>query len=477
MDWYKEVEARKDDLIKDLVRLLEFESIKDLTTSEPGKPMGTTISDALEFMLERCSKEGFMTKNIEGYAGYAEHKTSNSDNYIGVLCHIDVVPATGEWTSPPFEPTIRDGKLYARGAIDDKGPTMAAFYALKLIKDLNLPLKTNVRLIFGTDEESGMSCMKKYEQVEKMPVAGFAPDAVFPIIHAEKGQINVFLSMENATITDDPGNRDHSYELLSFTAGTKGNMVPEIAKATIIGDIASISQEFKSYCSDHKLSCNSSITNEGITLTLYGKSVHGMEPQNGINAGLNLAHFLSSYSFQKEANQYLQFIDQYLYDDYVGSRLEISHSDEVTGPLTVNAGIFHFEMGERVKVQLNIRCPVTTPYLRTVEILGEKTAHFGFSIDEIREKKPHHVDKKHPMIQVLQKVYHEETSEEPTLLSTGGATYARFMKNGVAFGAVFPGKEMSAHQIDEYIEIEDLLKATAIYARAIYELGNLDFEE
>jgi succinyl-diaminopimelate desuccinylase len=123
---------------------------------------------------------------------------------------------------------------------------------------------------------------------------------------------------------------------------------------------------------------------------------------------------------------------------------------------------------------LNIRCPVTTDYEETKKRLANKLINTGFTIAGLRESQPHHVEAEHPMIKILQKVYQEETKQEPALLSTGGATYAKFMEQGVAFGACFPGKEMTAHQKDEYIEIEDLLKATAIYARAIYELAIMD---
>jgi succinyl-diaminopimelate desuccinylase len=43
---------------------------------------------------------------------------------------------------------------------DDKGPTMAAFYAMRVIKEMNVPLNKKIRLILGTDEESGISCFK-----------------------------------------------------------------------------------------------------------------------------------------------------------------------------------------------------------------------------------------------------------------------------------------------------------------------------
>lgn len=467
IDWQGEVKKRKAPLLDDLVELLRIQSVKDLSTSTEEKPMGKEIGEVLEHMLARSVSEGFAVKNIQGYAGYAE--LGMADEYTGVLCHLDVVPAPGVWKTPPFDPAIRDGKLYARGAIDDKGPTMAVFYAMKILKALNVPLKRKIRLIFGTDEESGMRCMKKYQEVEGMPEMGFAPDAVFPIVHAEKGQINARLCIIEERKETDP---NAAFQLLEFVSGERGNMVPDHAAAKVKGSGSlAIKEKFARYCEEQGLEGSVGIEEDAVLLELKGKAAHGMEPFNGVNAGLELAHFLSGFSFSGGAEVFLHFAGGVLYRDFHGENLGIAITDEVTGALTVNVGILRF--GEDVSLQLNIRCPVKANYLRTIEILMEKGREHGLEVDEIREKKPHHVSADHPMVHVMQEAYRQETGGEPELLSTGGATYARFIENGVAFGAVFPGKEMTAHQVNEYIEIDDLLKATAIYARTLYELANL----
>lgn len=469
MNFYDEVLKRKDDLLRDLQTILRIESVKDLDSQTKNRPMGEKVGEALETMLSITEFAGFKPINIEGMVGYAEYSPAKAEDYIGILCHLDVVPATGDWASPPFEPTIRDGKLFARGAVDDKGPTIAAYYGLKIVKELGLPLKHNIRIIFGTDEESGMSCMKKYVEVEKMPLAGFAPDADFPIIHAEKGQINIKLGLQNVS----NNNSSEDFSLLSFIAGEKGNMVPDIAEATIAGQNDTLVSQFLKYCKEKGVAYSYSQEGDQTMLKLVGTSAHGMEPHKGVNAALILASFLQQFSFEGSANNYIQFIYKTLYNQFKGEGLGIDFADDITGPLTVNAGIFKFVKERRAEIHLNIRCPVETNYEATIENLTKAVESYSFKVTSLTTKEPHHVPKDSPMIQTLQEVYQAETGEEPTLLTTGGATYARFMKNGVAFGAVFPGKPMTAHQKNEYIEIEDLLKATAIYAHAIYRLGNL----
>lgn len=241
-------------------------------------------------------------------------------------------------------------------------------------------------------------------------------------------------------------------------------MVPDLATAVLSG--MDLKEEFIQFAENEKLEY------EYVNgkLTLKGKSAHGMEPFKGINAGFKLAQFLVGHV----KHEYLQFINDCLADDFFGEKLNISFQDDITGPLTVNAGILRFKKNEEASISLNIRCPVETPYEKTIEKLTETAKKYGFELQEVREKKPHHVDKDEPVIKILQKSYEDETGDKAELLTTGGATYAQFIENGVAFGAVFPGKENTAHQKNEYVEVEDLFKAAAIYANALFHLANLE---
>src|SRR5699024_3675209 len=229
MDWIREIRKHSKYFINDLTGLLQIPSIKNVAESKEGEPFGKEISHALNYMLELGKREGFRIKNLNGYAGYIEYGPINATEYIGVLCHIDVVPANGEWNHDPFEPHIEDGKIFARGSSDDKGPTMAAFYALKQLKKSEIPIKHRIRIIIGTDEESGMSCMDFYYKQEPPAFFGFAPDARFPIINAEKGQYDLLLDYRLAYEASP-------IHLVSFNAGDKENMVPDKAEAIINGD-------------------------------------------------------------------------------------------------------------------------------------------------------------------------------------------------------------------------------------------------
>lgn len=228
MNWEVEVIRKKEDLIRDTQEFLRINSVMDETTAGPGKPFGEGVNASLTSLLELGEKEGFTTKNLDGFAGHIEW--GEGDDIIGVLCHVDVVPPGDGWTSDPFSAEIRNGRIYARGAIDDKGPTMAAFYALKIVKDMNLPLSKRVRMIIGTDEESDWRCVEHYFKHEEMPTMGFAPDADFPIINAEKGIIDASL-----LIPHRPNQAEPKAVLVSFQSGLRLNMVPDAAEAVIEG--------------------------------------------------------------------------------------------------------------------------------------------------------------------------------------------------------------------------------------------------
>lgn len=469
ISWLEEAEKRRDDFLKEAIEFLTIPSVLDLSSQEEGKPFGRPIAEALAYVNQRCEKMGLKLEHYDGYASHAE--MGEGEELVGILCHVDVVPPGEGWTSPAFQPEVRDGKLYARGALDDKGPTMAALYAVKIIKELGLPLSRRVRLIFGTDEESGFRCMKHYFQHAEMPTVGFAPDADFPIIHAEKGSSN-FVLLRN--LEEAPRVTGGHATLESFHSGERGNVVAGEATAVLHGGegvFIHIEREFKKYCNQHGRPGEATRHDSELTLKLEGKAAHAMDPSKGINAGLVLAHFLDAQVLDPEGARYIELLVDGLHADPHGEKLGIAVEDDVSGRLTVNVGIMRYTARNGARVHINARYPVThtfEPIQRQMQAFADR---YQYTLAEARNSKPHHVAKDDPMIQTLQRVYEEQTGEEATLLAIGGGTYARMLNKGVAFGPLFPGKADCAHQQDEHMEVDDLIRATAIYAQAIYELA------
>lgn len=468
INWTKEVNDRKESLLKDTQELLKIKSLLDEENATPDAPLGSGVKEALQFMLDLGEGDGFTPKNVGNLAGHLEF--GQGDELLGILCHVDVVPEGDGWTSDPFGADIRDGRIYARGALDDKGPTMAAYYAMKIVKELGLPLNKRVRMIIGTDEESNWRCVDHYFEQEEMPTLGFAPDADFPIIYAEKG-IADFDLVQAANLTLPNG--EIKAEVISFQSGRRYNMVPDFARASLLchENQDEVQDLFENFRKENNLLGKYFSENGELWLELEGVSAHGMEPDNGVNAGLYLASFLQKLQLAGKAAHYFSFVQNHFFQDSRGKGLGISYTDDITGDLTINVGKLSYDKHQGGRLGLNLRYPVTTNMEETKEKLDLKVKEEGFCIENFSDSKPHHVDENEYLIQTLKKVYEEQTGEKAELLSIGGGTYARSLKAGVAFGPLFPGREDIAHQKDEYIYIDDLLKATAIYAQAIYELA------
>lgn len=474
--WKQQAQLRQDVYLEDLKSFLSINSIEDMTTAADGKPFGEGVARALDYLLDKGGKDGFSTKNLDGYAGTID--CGDGEEEVGILVHIDVVTVGEGWTTPPFEPSIRDGKIYARGAIDDKGPALAAYYALKMVKDSGLPLSKRVRLIIGTDEESGWLCMKYFAAHDKVPEIGFSPDSSFPMTHAEKGQINPTLTLP----AQKPEAVNDGWRLLSFVSGDQGNSVPDKASACVApGNGGAIADEalfpqaaasWEEFLHAQGVEGRLDQDESGILhFSLVGKPAHGMEPHKGINAGTMLAHYLHRFRFEGSDFSFLSLLSDVLHEDDFAERLYMACADEVSGRLTVNAGILRYSQGEGASVRLNIRYPATVSCQEYVERLERRVDELGWTLSHLRTSHAHYVPKDHPIIRTLSRVYEEHTGLPAQLLSSGGATYAKTMKAGVAFGPVFPGKESTAHLADEYAEIDDLLRAMAIYAHAIHELA------
>ncbi|ANC21754.1 dipeptidase PepV [Bacillus cereus] len=464
INWTEEVAKRKDDLIRDTQQFLQIKSVWEEESAKEGAPFGEGVEKALSFMLHKGETEGFTSKNLEGYAGHLE--MGQGEELVGILCHVDVVPEGDGWTTPAYSADIRDGKIFARGAIDDKGPTMAAYYAMKIVKELGLPLSKRVRMIIGTDEESNWKCVDHYFKNEEMPTIGFAPDADFPIINAEKGISDI------QVVQNGREEKKGTYELVSFDSGRRLNMVPDFAEAVITGeDVNALTVAYEEYLQTAKKIGESTIEGNTVTLQIEGISAHGSTPEKGENAGLLLANFLTTVSLDGKATAFAAFATETFTGDIFGEKATIAYKDEISGPLTVNVGRISYTKENGGNLGLNVRYPVTTNFEETIVKLKEYVGTHGFEVADYSNSRPHHVDKDHVLIRTLQRVYEEQTGEKAELLAIGGGTYARSLKAGVAFGPLFPGKEELAHQKDEYIEIEDLLKATAIYAQAIHELA------
>ncbi|KOS67593.1 diguanylate cyclase [Lysinibacillus contaminans] len=466
MDWLQAAKERQDELVRELQELVQINSVLDEETATAEMPFGKGPLEALEWLLAKGQMEGLQTKNIHNYAGHIE--MGEGEELLGILCHVDVVPVGNEknWTYPPFSGTVADGKLFARGAIDDKGPTIAAWMGMKLVKDAGIKLNKRVRMIIGTDEETGFRCVDHYFEYEEMPTIGFAPDADFPLINAEKGIAELVFSQNKK------GDKEKE-QLLSFYAGKRSNMVPDQAEATIQHLTPQFEQNFQTFLSKNQL--EGSLLNEDsrYIITIKGKAAHAMEPEKGINAAVYLAAFLQQELTTEASKRFVDFIADVFHNDHYGNALALDFEDEMSGKTTLNPGIVAYDASQGGSLVISMRYSVSYPFEEKITKAQGLAVKKGFSLDIQDDSKPHYVNEDDELIQTLANVYRRNTGDyETPLLSTGGGTYARVLKKGVAFGMLFPGEPDVAHRADEFVIVENLVKAAAIYAEAIVELAS-----
>ncbi len=436
-------EEVKEDFLESLKTIVSYPSV--LNEGQNGTPFGQAIQDVLEKTLEICRGLGFTTYlDPKGYYGYAE--IGHGAQLLAVLCHLDVVPSGDEsdWQTPPFEATVKDGWIFGRGVQDDKGPSMAALYAVKALLDSGVEFKKRVRFIFGTDEETLWRCMGRYNQLEEQATLGFAPDSSFPLTYAEKGLLQLKL--------EGPGS-----DTLELEAGQAFNVVP--AKASYSGSLLeSVVTGLEDLGYEYERTAEE--------VTVIGLPKHAKDAAQGVNAIIRLAKVLQPL----DSHPALVFLAQAVGEDATGSHLFGAVSDEQSGFLSFNVAGLSLT-SDRSEIRIDMRIPVLADKDKLVEKLAEIASQYELTYQEFDYLAPLYVPLDSELVSTLMAIYQEKTGDNSPAMSSGGATFARTMPNCVAFGALFPGADQTEHQVNERLLLNDLYRAMDIYAEAIYRLA------
>lgn len=464
----KYIDNIKDELVSQTCRLIEFPSISE-ECNDAGAPFGQNAKRALEYTLSIGEYLGFRTKNIDGYCGYIEF--GEGDELVGIIGHLDVVPVGDGWTYEPFQGTVKDGKIFGRGAIDDKGPVIASLYAMKAVMD-TCKIHKRVRLILGLNEEKNWKCIQYYKEHEELPTVGFSPDADFPCIYAEKGVLSIFIEDDYSEYLNEP--------LIIESIDCKNNainVVPKECSICIRINNENIdTDEVINYISDiceknsdkFKLE---KIDEKRILITSYGIASHAAHPEHGDNAIAKISVLLYNvFTYYQTNIGILHLFYNYFNTDYYGKNLGLNVKDE-SGMLTINVGNISLK-NDMIRIGFNIRVPVKTKLSIVIDRLIEITCSYKkIAVEVSNNIEPLFIPKDNKLITSLCSIFNRMTglNEEP--IAIGGATFARAFDNCVSFGANMPGNKDMCHQADEFISIDNLLLSSKIYAEAIYELA------
>lgn len=457
------VDAHEQELLADIARLVAVKSVKG--EPEENAPFGKGVAAALDEALALCAERGFPVKNYHYRVGTAD--LGDMPAIIDILVHLDVVGegALSEWDTDPYTLTIKDdGCAYGRGAIDDKGPVVAALYAMICVRELGIPLAHGARLIMGTDEESGMDDLPCY-YAENAPAPNtVSPDANFPVYNTEKGYYKpVFTRRFEKT--------DAVPAVISIEGGYRINVLPADASALLRGlDAAAVTEAAAALAPGLGVIFTVETEGENVRLSVKGRNAHASLPEDGINGITALIEILLSLPLADcGGTQALRALHElFPHGDDRGRALGIAMSDEISGELTCAFSLLTMTETE-LRGQFDGRVPICANEENCKNAAEKSFAAHGFTAEGGMEA-PHHTPAGTPFINALLECYESFTGLKGECLSMGGGTYVHHVEGGVAFGATMPGFEADMHSQNERFRIADMLTTTKIYAAVIAEL-------
>ena len=447
---YDLIDSYRESFTETLQGWIRIPSIK--AEAAPDAPFGAELRKMLNRAMADAKSLGFAVRDFDGYA--CDVTLGDAEEKIAVLGHLDVVPVGDGWTKPPFEGLLENGRIYGRGTNDDKGPSLAALFAMKAIMEAGIPLKKSVRMILGCDEESDWEDMAYYGAHEQIPDVGFSPDASFPLINTEKGMLVLELRAPAAGT---------GLKILEMSTGDRINVIPGECSALVEGG-EELVRRTEEYARKTGLPYTAEKQENTVKLTAHGIPGHSAYPEGRRNAIGMMLLLLRELGAEGPIAALAEAVGM----ERGGKSLGCACEDEVSKALTCNMGILRLENGAWYGT-LDMRCPVTADQEK---LKKEAVAHLpGFSVTVATQKPPHHVPADGELVTSLLAAYEEETGLKGECISTGGGTYAKVLKQGVAFGALFPDEEDLAHQADEYETIDRLMLAMKIYANALIRLA------
>lgn len=403
----------KDKIINSTCNLIDIPSVMNKNDNS-GTPFGLNTVKALEYILKLGESFGFKTKNIDNKCGYIEF--GEGEKLLGIIAHLDVVPANNSdgWSTPPFKATISNNNIYGRGAIDDKGPVIAALYAMKAVAD-NYKLNKKVRLILGLNEENDWECIERYKQTEEIPNVAFSPDANFPCIYAEK-------TIESIFIEQDYKENELLYIETISTNNNALNVVPKYCEVTLFFDnhkIPDIKEIINKIISKYNYNIIvNSINETHIKLISHGISSHAAHPELGDNAISKLVIILNELFLNYNIKiDILNLFSKYIGNNFCGKDLEINFKDE-SGSLTLNTAQFFIE-NNKIKIGFNLRIPVTIDY-NIIEDKFKKFFSNNINVTVKRIQEPLFLSKNNDLVKKLCNIFNDYNNSNLEPEAIGG---------------------------------------------------------
>ncbi|MBR6500710.1 MAG: Sapep family Mn(2+)-dependent dipeptidase, partial [Firmicutes bacterium] len=403
--------AHQEEFLKDLAKLIAVDSVRG--EEVPGKPYGEGPAKALDVFLELAAGYGFHTENWEYRVGFASFGPETEGRKLDITAHLDIIPVGEGWEmTEPLTMKVVDGKAYGRGTIDDKGPALAALYAMRAIRDLNIPLKEEMRLVVGCDEECGSSDMRYYySRTEHAPMT-FSPDADFPLINIEKGR---FYGEISQAMTDDT--------IVELQGGMVINAVPSNCRAAVCGVSAEAASTAVSSVHEATGTDIAMIEEDGLLkISVSGTNAHASTPEGGNNAITAMLQLLGELPLGKSVVQekIRALSALFPHGEFHGESAGIFMEDEESGKITLSLDLIQLKDGI-LRAGFDARTPICATEEK-LSVLEQRLAEAGYALDG-HITAPHYVPEDSPFVQTLLKCYEKVTGKEGYCIAIGGGTY------------------------------------------------------
>lgn len=445
----EQVQQLEQSMIRDLADLVSFNSVQG--EAEPDAPFGKVPAACLDRALQIAQNYGFTTKNLDHYAGYVE--MGEGEQVIGILAHLDIVPAGEGWHTDPFVLTRQQDRLYGRGTSDDKGAVVASLAAMRVLKAMNYPLNKRIRLILGTNEETGSRCLAHYVEKEGHIDLGFTPDGTFPGVHGEKGALGL----------DFEGRSD---QILAIEGGVANNVVCARVRARLKPQACS-PEALRKALASRPVTFEVDKSAAGLNVEVRGTAAHASTPQLGVNA---IGELMAALKEAGVRDDFVDFYCQRIGTAADGAGCGCAMADEY-GALTFNNGVIREENG-MIRGTIDIRFPVTMNSQQVIQSLNQTLAGEQRGTITVRSAvEPLFFPPDSPLVSKLLEAYQEVTHDmQSRPITMGGGTYAKGIHNCIAFGCEFEGEDCHIHDANEFVRVQCLLDQAEIYVHALIKL-------
>ncbi len=450
----------KEEMVRDIIKIVNQKSVSD--PGEGGYAFGTDCKKCGDVMAGMGQDQGFVIDNDDYYT-LSLVMPGKTDREIGILGHLDVVPAGAGWHYEPYNAIEKDGVVIGRGSSDNKGAVIMSMYVMKYLREMGISLNHTLRLICGFNEESGMKDVEHYLTTHKAPEFTIVCDGGWAMCIGEKG-----------TLTADLVQKAAAGNLVSMKGGTVTNAVSGYAEMVISHvDGEKVKRQAAEFSSDLEVV----LVPEGTKIMAKGKAAHAAFPDTGDSAIYKLCHFADQYGLlTEEAREAVKNLSQTFVDEY-GTGLGIAFEDSISGKTTCVGGVISFEQGELIQ-NINVRYAINQDSEELMDRLNQVCGERNMEVRNLDYSRPRYSDPKDPVIKMLLDTCHEFLGQDYEAYTMGGGTHARKFPNALPYGPgsvklEHPNPFGHPHGIDEAVSLEGLIRSMSVYVAAITRLDEM----